>query len=122
MYKMVCVLYRKPGMTHEEFRRHYDTSHAPLVKSLMGDNLLRYVRNYSSGMSGPSPVGEAPTFDCITEFHFADKAAFDRAFAVVEHPDNAPKVRADEKRFLDIDRVQVAIVEEFDHTDGTHPG
>jgi uncharacterized protein (TIGR02118 family) len=117
MIKFVAVLYRKPGMSVEDFRHHYESSHAPLIKRLMGDDLLGYIRNYAQAGT-PFDVGEAqPAFDCITEFHFADQAAFDRAVAAVEHPDNAPSVRADEARFLDVGRVQPAVVEIRDSID-----
>ena len=121
MIKFVALLYRKPGMTREEFRRHYDTSHVPLVKGLMGDNLMHYIRNYTTDASTEFDVGVPPEFDCITEFHYKDMAAFKRAVAAIEDPKNAPAVRADEKRFLDVSRVQMAIVEVADNTDGKTP-
>jgi len=120
MIKMIAVLNRKPGLSFEEFRRHYETSHVPLVKGLMGDNLLQYVRNYSGDAANPFPVGPGADFDCVTEFHFPDQAAFERAVAAVEHPDNAPAVRADEARFLDTDRVKIAMVEVSTRTDGVY--
>jgi len=119
MIKMMALLFRKPGMSVEDFRDHYETRHVPLVKSLMGDDLVRYVRNYA-GAGTPFAVGEErPGFDCITEFHFADRAGYERAIASCEHPDNAPAVRADEARFLDMPRIQVSVVEVRDRTDGS---
>ena len=93
MKKMIAVLKRKPGMTFEEFTTYYDTRHVPLVKGLMGDNLVHYIRNFVDSDS-PFAVGVKLDFDCVTEFHFVDDAAFERAVKAVEHPDNAPKVRA----------------------------
>ena len=119
MIKMIAVCYRKPGLTREQFRHHYDTKHVPLVKGLMGDNLERYVRNYVIDGGTDFDVGKAPEYDCITEFFFTDKDAFARAIAAVESPENAPTVRADEKSFLDVGRLEMTIVEEFERTDGT---
>ena len=117
MKKMIAVLKRKPGMSFEDFRTYYDTRHVPLVKGLMGDNLINYVRNYVDSDS-PFAVGVKLDFDCVTEFHFVDDAAFERAVKAVEHPDNAPKVRADELNFLDMSYTKVAIVNVHDRTDG----
>jgi len=118
MIKMIAVCYRKPGLTREQFRHHYDTQHVPLVKSLMGENLTRYVRNYVNEGGTDFDVGKAPEYDCITEFYFADAEAFKRAVAAIESPENAPRVRADEQAFLDVSRLEMAIVQEADRTDG----
>lgn len=112
MIKMIAILTRRPGLTIEQFRNHYEDSHVPLVSRLMGRDLQAYVRNYRNDEGNPFPVGAGADFDCITEFHFADEAAFKRAVAAIEHPDNAPSVRADEAAFLDVERVKVAIVDE----------
>jgi uncharacterized protein (TIGR02118 family) len=118
MIKMIAVCYRNPELTREEFRHHYDTQHVPLVKSLMGGNLTRYVRNYVCDGGTDFDVGNAPEYDCITEFYFPDAEAFKRAVAAVESPENAPAVRADEKRFLDVSRLEMTIVVEEERTDG----
>lgn len=120
MAKMIAILSRKPGMSFEDFRHHYETSHVPLVKRLMGADLTDYVRNYRNAEGNPFPVGPGAEFDCMTEFHFADQAAFERAVGAIEHPDNAPLVRADEAKFLDTSRVLIAMVDVATRTDGVN--
>lgn len=118
MIKMMAIVRRKNGMSFEDFRRHYETRHVPLVKGLMGDNLTRYIRNYVTKEANPFDIGPGSDFDCITEFYFPDKGALERAVAAIESPENAPTVRADEARFLDTGNVQICFVEESDRIDG----
>lgn len=121
MIKMIAILKRKPGMTMEEFKRHYDTSHVPLVSGIMGKYLKAYVRNYSDGAS-PFPVGKPNEFDCVTEFHYDSMEDLLAAAAEIEKPENAPLVRADELRFLDIDNVVVFVANTRDNRDGVFGG
>src|SRR5271156_4961524 len=45
MFKVIAMMKLKPGVSFEEFRRHYETIHAPMgLKSLA--NTKRYFRHY----------------------------------------------------------------------------
>ena len=46
MYKIMWLLKRKPGTTHEHFRHHYETSHSVLGQKYFGHLILSYQRNY----------------------------------------------------------------------------
>ncbi len=46
MYKIFWLLKRKPGISHEQFRHHYETSHAVLGQKYFGHLILSYKRNY----------------------------------------------------------------------------
>jgi len=120
MIKMIAVLTRRPNLTREQFRDHYENVHVPLIKGIMGDDLLHYVRNYTQ-RKGPASVGHEPGFDCVTELHFADKATFDRAIGIIEEPENARRARADEASFLDMSKVQIAVVETETRVDRVSP-
>ena len=121
MIKMVAILKRKPGLSFEEFKKHYETSHVPLVSGFMGKHLKAYVRNYSDGPN-PFPVGKPNQFDCVTEFHFDSMEDLMAAAAECEKPENAPLVREDERRFLDIDNVEVFIADTRTRQDGVFEG
>lgn len=43
MIKMVAVFRRRQGMSFEAFGRHYETTHVPLIKTLMGDDICLYL-------------------------------------------------------------------------------
>ena len=44
MLKFVVVLYKKPGMSVEDFRQHLRQQHGPLAQKLPGSR--KYVQNY----------------------------------------------------------------------------
>lgn len=117
MIKMIAILKRRPGMSFADFKKHYETSHVPLVSGMMGKHLKAYVRNYSDGPN-PFPVGRANEFDCVTEFHYDSMEELMAAAAEVEKPENAPLVREDERRFLDIDNVVVYVADTRTRQDG----
>ncbi len=67
MIKTISFSARKPGLSHEDFVRHYEENHAPLALKHF-TTFRKYVRNYSVAMPG----ADEPGFDCITEFWFDD--------------------------------------------------
>ncbi|WP_327249254.1 EthD domain-containing protein [Streptomyces sp. NBC_01320] len=114
---MVAVLSRKPGISVEEFRSHYEQVHVPLILSLVGPHLADYRRSYvdhstASGGVNAGPGEEQLGFDVITETWYAEQAAFDQAMEVFRHPEHAERVRADELSFLDRSRKRIFLVDE----------
>ncbi|HVN42782.1 MAG TPA: EthD domain-containing protein, partial [Steroidobacteraceae bacterium] len=94
MIKAIGMMKRKPGVSREDFIRHYEEVHAPLAQKLFG--FSRYVRNYPV----PVPGGGEPPFDVITEFWFENKVAHARAMAFNASPE-AQVIREDEELFMD---------------------
>jgi len=92
--KTLALIARKPGLTREEFRRHYETKHAPLALPLMS-GLLRYVRHHVveeiSGVAG---------FDVMTSFTYRDAAALEGVLARLATR-AGEAVRRDEVAFMD---------------------
>jgi len=76
MYKLIA-LFTKPDNV-EEFDKHYDEIHAPLMKKVPGLEKLVVSRNLRAF------GGEAPYY-LIAEMHFADKDAFKAAMASEEN-------------------------------------
>lgn len=73
MLKAVVLLRRKPGLTFEQFRHHYETNHVPLLRKAL-PAIGKYVRNYldlNSVSGGRQEEGAeavpTPYFDVITE-------------------------------------------------------
>ena len=60
MIKAISLLKRKPGISLEEFSKHYEEVHVPLA--MRHFPFKRYARNYVA-----SPGAEELGFDCITE-------------------------------------------------------
>lgn len=109
MVKGIALLKRKPGLSEEEFRRHYEEVHAPLIRKLL-PCIRKYVRNYVAARPFPSAAGEAE-FDCVTEQWFDSMDGF-REMADAMSGEVGRAIRADERTFLDRARTVYVIVEE----------
>jgi uncharacterized protein (TIGR02118 family) len=99
--KVVFVLFRKHGLTHEESLAQWEgDQHTSIVRMVPG--LKRWVQNHAIAV--PSEGGA----DGIGELWFDSPAAMEQAM-------NSPQMTAgveDAKRFLDMDRTYTLIVDE----------
>ena len=105
MIKAIGMMKRKPGISREEFIRHYEDVHAPLAQRLLG--FARYARNYLL----PVPGAGEPPFDVISEFWFESKEAYARAMAFNTSPE-ARILREDEALFMDTSKTVGLLVDE----------
>ena len=112
MYKVLILLKRKPGITREQFRDHYENSHSVLGQKYLGHLLLSYKRNYVTTVlaggalkedSGPSFMPTQGSYDCVTEWITQDEAAFDELMALFADPAISRIFFEDEEHFLDRD-------------------
>jgi hypothetical protein len=107
---------RKPGTTPEQFQKHYEEKHMPLIKELAGDQFpLSHTRRYiqrtegkgstehNAGYPATILVGEQADFDCdcCAELVFAHLAALMTFKDTMAQPEKAARVAADEEHFLD---------------------
>ena len=116
-YSIVAFLWRKPGLTPDQFRHHYDTEHMPLLRNLLGPSfpeshtrfyLPRQLSNPSS--ADASNTNYVPTvflgdtddfdYDAFASVVFADEAAFHAFNARLRDADVAKVVGEDEEKFL----------------------
>ena len=109
MVKAIALLKRKPGLSLEQFRKHYEEVHAPLAKRLF-PFIRRYVRNYVTTMPFSSGNKE-PKFDCITEEWFDNTEGFQTMMDIYVSETGRP-IREDEKELFDMTRVVYLFVEE----------
>jgi len=111
MIKAVAFLARKPELTHAEFVEYYENNHAELIRSLL-PQIGEYRRNYLVRDSRLGADGAPdPDFDVVSEFVFADRAAYDDMLATHARPEVAAAIEADEEKFLDRSRNRMYIVE-----------
>ena len=117
MYKVIWLLKRKPGITFEQFRDHYENSHARLGDKYFGHLLSAYRRNYNvrpeDREGSASPVDQILAakgfdYDCITEWELADEAAFLEIIAALGDKEIGKVFYDDEEHFLD--RASVRLV------------
>lgn len=108
MPQMVLLLKRKPGMSKEAFKVHYETSHADMARRYQGHLIQDYRRNYLGGQmvmddffidkDGNRPQVE-DAFDAVTVISFATDADMQEFLKIgKEHGD---EYMEDEFRFLD---------------------
>jgi len=105
MIKTIGLLTRKSGWTHEQFKKHWVGTHAPLAHKVPG--LRRYVQNHIGGERTRADIeATAVEIDGIAELWFDDQAALETASRTPEmkalHADGA----------LFIGRIKSYIVEE----------
>jgi len=104
MVKSVTLIKRKPGISRDEFIKHYEEVHVPLV--LRHFSFKRYVRNHII----PPGVEEAQ-FDCITEIWYENWAEC-HACTKFWQSENGHELRADELIFMDRCKSVYFLVEE----------
>lgn len=132
--KAVLYAYRKPGLSLEDFRTHYE-AHVELIKRLAGDDFpLTHTRHYIARSTVETAPEGATTrnattpatvlagqqsdfdFDAYAEVTFADQAAFDAFGAKIYAPDAAAQLHADEEKFLDRSRLGIVMLGEVVET------
>jgi hypothetical protein len=117
MAKLIFFLKRKPGVTPEQFRDHYERSHVRFAQKYIGHLLTGYVRNYpifaaldpSNVPAGTQPAPYDLGYDAITEMRVKNMAAIEEIGRIFNDPEIQPILKADEKKFLD-DKATVMIV------------
>jgi hypothetical protein len=120
MAKLIFLLKRKPGMSKEGFRAHYEASHVKLAEQYIGHLLTGYHRNYPVFASlNPSnqPAGEEVLpydfgYDAVTEMRVKDDASLAEINRIFNDPAIQPILMADELRFLDRPSTVMLVCEE----------
>lgn len=120
MITVMWLLRRKAGISFEQFRDHYESSHAVLGAKYLGHLLLGYRRNYVTPADAPPGGGElmgrvfaakAWDYDCIAEWDLADTDAFAQALATIADPAIGKIFYDDEEHFLDRASVRLVLAD-----------
>ena len=108
MIKLVAMLKRKPGLTHEEFMDHWLNRHAPLIAST--PEIARHIVRYEQlPRTGHADWMGSDGIDGITVQWMTGPEAFE---AFVSEPKYAELIEPDEQAFLDRDAFVWMITEE----------
>jgi uncharacterized protein (TIGR02118 family) len=78
MMKVVYVMFKKEGMSREEFRSYWKDTHAPVAKEMPG--LKEYVQNHAL----VDAEGNEPPYDGFDELYFESQEAMEEAIATQE--------------------------------------
>ena len=112
MVKLIAFFKRKPGLSVEEFQKHWRTHHAELVTRQHG--LRRYVQNHT--LSSAYRDGE-PVYDGVAEAWFDNTESMRKIAPSAEYR----AVREDEANFIDADSIDSVITDEVMIVDGPVP-
>lgn len=109
MFKVLHFIRRKPHLTHEQFRDHFERSHAAMAIRFCGHLFTAYQRNYfttayAGGDSRQPGSGYGPRqgdWDLISEWILPDEAALHEIYRIMQSPGIDDLFRADEDRIID---------------------
>src|SRR5580700_623546 len=99
MYRLVWLVTRKLGLSHQEFRDYYEANHRVMAEVGLKGFALGYERYFLYSLN---PGGPAPLYDAVTHLCFSDRAAFERLMdANQRDPERGQKFHEDEKKFME---------------------
>lgn len=109
MYKVIHLIKRKPHLTHEQFREHFERSHAPMALKFCGHLFKDYRRNYVNvvygGDDSRKPVNNyGPMewdWDLLSEWIVGSEEDLNAIYAIMESPEYRHYFLEDEDRFID---------------------
>lgn len=107
MVVLTCLVRRKPGLSPEEFHRHWRERHGPLVaRTQSGSHVIRYEQHHRALADyGPEDDGG---YDGVTVQWFASRAEYDMHVAAPDFKE----VWADIETFLDVERLVYVLTDE----------
>lgn len=117
MIKMVVEVWKKPGMTDEQFRERWLVEHGGLVKKLARDmGFLRYIQSHKI----PSPDieefargrGWKPAPDGITEVWWESRESMEAALSSAAGQEASRLLAEDEIQFCDTPRLSAFLADE----------
>lgn len=106
---LITLLKRRDGMSREEFRRYYETSHRRIGEQVLGGYASRYVRRYLTPIEGD----EQP-FDVVMEIDFPDETTMHACFAAMSDPEIADMIAKDEAMLFDRSQIRTFTVSEVE--------
>lgn len=122
-YRMLLYLHRKEGISHAEFKDHYEYIHIPLTRELTGSlfpslHARRYIaRAPAEDGSGDAPVvlvGDKTADECdaVVEVAFKDEEAAQAFFAATNSGEVGERLRKDNEQFLDWSKLKIMRISE----------
>jgi hypothetical protein len=109
VFRVYLLAVKAPNITLEEFKEQWDTHHLSLLKEIAGDAYPQtHYHHYPKQAKGPAGA----KYDGIGQLEFRDKAAFLKLRAITGTPENTARLKAHEKTFLDMEKIQMYIVDD----------
>ena len=111
MIKIVSMLTRKDGITHDEFVDRWRKHGTVAVNEWIPGDVLSGCRRYAQNYAMKLGDGADPRFDAIAESCFDDMAGV-RKWSDWYFSEPGRRLRDDEDNFLDKDRRIIVVTEE----------
>ena len=117
-FSIIVFLWRKPGLTPQEFKDYYESKHIPLFASLVGplfpkshtriyptrQRVAETASSENSNIQYPATIFQGSPdnfdFDVFISMVFENKEAFDQMMVRLTEPEIVAKIRGDEENFL----------------------
>jgi hypothetical protein len=109
MYKVIHLVKRKGHLTHEQFREHFERSHAAMALKFCGHLFSEYRRNYvnivmGGGDSRKPDSGFGPMawqWDLLSEWILPREENLYEIYRIMDTPGIKHLFEEDEDRFID---------------------
>jgi hypothetical protein len=128
-FTIFLLLTRKCTLSSEQFREHYEDTHIPLLRSLVGQELIPphftrqyFARTHRQGFGGPAnrnhPLlmlrgnAEECEYDALAQMTWDSESTFQKFYKAVYETDAAAKIAVDEETFLEPGTLKVIVVGE----------
>lgn len=127
-YTILLFVTRRPDLSPEQFKNHYENVHIPLAQRLCaGCWPTKFTRQYLAritrkGFGGPNNPDRPPlllrgdaqniNYDVVSEMTFESEHAFQSFYKKVYEKDVAAILAADETKFLELGQTRVVVVGE----------
>ena len=107
MIKLICFVKRKPGMSEEDFHKHWREVHGPLVASTKsGQHAIRYEQNHRA--VDPQAHLGAGDYDGVTIQWYESVEDFEASIREDDYAD----IAADIEKFMDVNDIVYLLTED----------
>lgn len=123
MPKLMMFMKRKEGISFEDFRRHYEEIHIPLVAGWVGHLMTDFKRYYPRDAvnlyAGRPDEGAAPTvdggvdYDAVSIYSIRDEEALRELLRIASDTEFTRQVTLDEANFADRGASRQTLTEEI---------
>jgi hypothetical protein len=103
VFKVLFFLKRKDGITHDQFREHFENVHVKIADKYFTHLMTRYERKYINNVSTGMHAGRAPSgfaFDCISEWTLPSEKTLEEIWGMFAVPAIGKEFYDDEENFL----------------------
>jgi len=123
-YNILIFITRKSTISHSEFKKHYETSHMPLLQFYGGEHFPKshrrhYLQFGDSDNDQPTVIkGDKAIFDfdVIAEVTFDNEAAFQAFLAVLAKEEASKALTIDEDKFVNREKMRIVVVGDVQET------